>query len=230
MKAKPTYEELEQRIKKLEKESIERKRAERKLKESEEKYRLLFNKGGDAILVAPLSPDKEHEYIDVNEIACKRYGYTKEEFLKMTPKDLAINDLKGKILEIKEKLFDGNKIVTEMIHVAKDGTRIPVELSIANVEIEGRPVGFAFARDITERKRTGDEKERLINDLQKALSEVKTLQGFLPICSHCKKIRDDKGYWNQIEAYIHAHSDAEFSHSICPECAKNHYPDFDLSE
>jgi len=67
-----------------------------------------------------------------------------------------------------------------------------------------------------------------LQDLQAALSEVKTLRGFLPICSYCKKIRDDKGYWNQIESYIQGHSDAEFSHSICQECAKKYYPDMDI--
>jgi len=66
--------------------------------------------------------------------------------------------------------------------------------------------------------------------LEYALNEVKTLQGLFPICSFCKRIRDDKGYWNQIEAYIHEHSGAEFSHGVCPECAKEHYPDIDLQE
>jgi len=65
--------------------------------------------------------------------------------------------------------------------------------------------------------------------LEDALTEVSTLQGLLPICSFCKRIRDDKGYWNQIEAYIHEHSEAEFSHGVCPECAKVHYPDFIFS-
>ena len=65
-------------------------------------------------------------------------------------------------------------------------------------------------------------------DLQEALSKVKTLSGLLPICTHCKKIRDDQGYWNQIEAYIEKHSDAAFSHSICRECAKKYYPDLKL--
>ena len=63
------------------------------------------------------------------------------------------------------------------------------------------------------------------NELQEALSEIKTLSGLLPICASCKKIRDDKGYWNQIEAYIRDRSEAEFSHSICPECAKHLYPE-----
>ena len=72
------------------------------------------------------------------------------------------------------------------------------------------------------------QREKLIHELQKALSEVKTLRGFLPICSYCKKIRDDKGYWNQIEEYIQDHSATEFSHGICQECAKKHYPDMDI--
>lgn len=67
-----------------------------------------------------------------------------------------------------------------------------------------------------------------LKDLKEALVDIKTLTGLLPICSHCKKIRDDKGYWSQIESYIHEHSDAEFSHSICPECADKYYPEMDL--
>lgn len=65
-------------------------------------------------------------------------------------------------------------------------------------------------------------------ELKEALSQVKKLSGLLPICMHCKKIRDDKGYWNQIEAYIDNHSEAQFSHSICNECAEKHYPDLDI--
>jgi len=72
------------------------------------------------------------------------------------------------------------------------------------------------------------KRKKVIRDLEKALSDVKKLSGLLPICSHCKKIRDGKGYWNQIEAYIRDHSDAEFSHGICQECAKKHYPDLDI--
>ena len=67
-------------------------------------------------------------------------------------------------------------------------------------------------------------KERT-RELHTALDEVKVLSGFLPICASCKQIRDDKGYWTQIESYIREHSEAEFSHSICPECAKKLYPD-----
>ena len=75
-------------------------------------------------------------------------------------------------------------------------------------------------QDVTEMKKSEKEREKLIGELQKALNEIRTLRGILPICSYCKKIRDDKGYWNQIEKYISDHSEAGFSHGICPECAK----------
>lgn len=74
-------------------------------------------------------------------------------------------------------------------------------------------------------KQADEDKSKLIIQLQDSLSEIRKLSGLLPICSSCKKIRDDKGYWNQIESYIREHSEAEFSHSICPECAKKLYPD-----
>jgi hypothetical protein len=85
-----------------------------------------------------------------------------------------------------------------------------------------------IARDITERKLAEEEREKLISKLQEALDNIKTLKGLLPICANCKKIRDDKGYWNQIETYIRHRSDAKFSHSICPDCAKKLYPDLEL--
>lgn len=66
--------------------------------------------------------------------------------------------------------------------------------------------------------------------LQRQLKEIKVLKGFLPICANCKKIRDDKGYWTQVEKYVADHSEAEFSHSICPDCAKKLYPEYYFSE
>lgn len=76
------------------------------------------------------------------------------------------------------------------------------------------------------RERYDNESRELIEQLEKALSEVKTLEGLLPICANCKKIRDDTGYWNQIEAYFQDHSDARFTHSVCPECVEELYPEF----
>jgi DNA-binding NtrC family response regulator len=75
-----------------------------------------------------------------------------------------------------------------------------------------------------ERKKMEVEREKLVQELKDALAKVKLLSGFLPICCSCKKIRDDQGYWQQIEAYISHHSEAEFSHGLCEECAKKLYP------
>lgn len=80
--------------------------------------------------------------------------------------------------------------------------------------------------DVTARKEAELENQRLLAELREALDNVKVLRGFLPICASCKKIRDDKGYWNQIESYIRDHSDAEFSHGICPDCEAELYPDY----
>lgn len=69
-----------------------------------------------------------------------------------------------------------------------------------------------------------------VEELQRALEEVKSLRGILPICASCKKIRDDSGYWQQVEEYVRDHSDVQFSHGICPGCMKNLYPDLELPD
>lgn len=86
----------------------------------------------------------------------------------------------------------------------------------------------ALFEDIAERKKTKVANEKLIQELKEALEEVDTLRGFLPICTQCKKIRDDSGYWQQIDIYIKDRSKVEFSHSICPDCAAELYPDIKL--
>ena len=91
------------------------------------------------------------------------------------------------------------------------------------VQIAG---AIANAQLFAERKRVEEAREKLVGELQKALSEVKTLRGIFPICASCKKIRDDKGYWTQIEVYIRDRSEAQFSHGICPECKEKLYGDF----
>jgi hypothetical protein len=70
------------------------------------------------------------------------------------------------------------------------------------------------------------ERERLILELQEALSKVKQLSGLLPICASCKQIRDDKGYWTQVEVYMSEHTEIDFTHTVCPECTKKLYPEY----
>ena len=102
-----------------------------------------------------------------------------------------------------------------VLAILKQVAEIKEKLSLAQQEIDRRI-------------KAEKERDRVIEDLQNALSEIKTLRGFLPICSYCSNIRDDQGTWNSFEDYVQKHSEAQFSHSICPKCAKIHYPDFDL--
>jgi len=69
--------------------------------------------------------------------------------------------------------------------------------------------------------------EQRIAELETALSQIRTLQGLIPMCAACKKVRDDQGYWQQVEDYLMEHSDAAFSHALCPECLKVHYPEYE---
>ena len=82
----------------------------------------------------------------------------------------------------------------------------------------GQQVIYSVARDITDQKLAEQEREQLVQQLQTALAEVRTLQGILPICSYCKSIRDDQNYWQSVEAYLAKHTDTQFSHGICPAC------------
>ena len=90
----------------------------------------------------------------------------------------------------------------------------------------GQPVHFiAQIQNITERKNIEVEREKLIDELQQTLAEINTLRGIIPICAWCKKIRDDQGFWNQVEIYFSKHTNAKFSHGMCPNCMKKLYPD-----
>jgi hypothetical protein len=90
-----------------------------------------------------------------------------------------------------------------------------------NAPLLERSIRYAIAR-----KQAAEEQERLIAKLKDALAQIKTISGLIPICAGCKKIRDDEGFWQQLESYISRHSDAVFSHGLCPECVKRLYPDF----
>jgi YesN/AraC family two-component response regulator len=95
--------------------------------------------------------------------------------------------------------------------------------------IKGRITGEILTRSICyaiERKKLENEEKRLVHELREAIEKIRTLKGLIPICASCKKIRDDQGYWNQVEVYISEHSEAEFSHGICPDCAEKIYGRF----
>ena len=122
----------------------------------------------------------------------------------------------------------GQPVTVEHTHCGADGKCRDMEVHCFPIfDDRGTLVQIIeYCIDISERKQATAEREKLIVDLQKALDDVKTLQGLLPICAGCKKIRDDKGYWNTIESYLCEHTDAEFTHGLCPDCVTRLYPGY----
>lgn len=204
----------------------DRKQAEDALRASEEKYRLLVETATDVVFT--MNDRLEMTYI--SPVVFRLLGFTAEEALKRKPADI----LTPPSYELAMRLFaeemsieadhtqDKNRIrVIELEEYCKDGSTIWTETTFNAIrDEEGKFIGMlGITRDISGRKRAEKEREKLIQERETALSEMKILSGMLPICATCKKIRDDSGYWNQIESYIKSHSEADFSHSICPECA-----------
>jgi len=165
----------------------------------------------------------------VNQTDVEMLGYTREEMIGQyiwkfnVGEEIAREQVLAKLAG---KLPPGREL--ERTYRRKDGTTFPVLIEDRLIRDEkGQIKGIrCIIQDITERKKAEAEREKLIQELQEALAKVKTLRGLIPICASCKKIRDDQGYWKQIESYVRDHSEAEFSHGICPECMKKLYPDF----
>ncbi len=179
----------------------------------------------DAIISEDLSGIIETWNVGAEEI----FGYTAQEIVGKHISVLLPPGHTDEIPDILGRISTGANIENfETVRMRKDGTLIQVSLTFSAIKDEnGRIVGASkIAHDISERKRIETERNKLVVDLQEALAKVKQLSGLLPICASCKKIRDDKGYWKQIETYITEHSEALFSHAICPECGKKLYPEY----
>lgn len=159
------------------------------------------------------------------------YGYTAAEMLGRSSLLLIPSARPGELPELYQLLQQGRPIERfETVRRRKDGSLVEVSITLSPIkDATGRVVGASsIARDISQRKQEERERLRLIEDLSDALGNVKTLSGLLPICSGCKKIRNDAGYWEAVEVYIKQHSNADFTHGLCPECVERLYPEYHL--
>ena len=168
--------------------------------------------------------DMEGKILEINESYCRLMGYKAEELTGTNIRDLIIEESPEKTADRIQQTRLKRSHQFETRHRRRDGVVVDMEVSATFAQVDGGRI-FTFLRDITERKQAEKERNQLIEKLQNALAEIKTLQGLIPICANCKKVRNDEGYWLQIEKYIQERSDVKFSHSICPTCAKKLYPD-----
>ena len=206
----------------------ERKRAEESLQLERNLLRTLIDNLPDMIFFK----DVEGRYILDNQSHLRSMGMKHQEDIigkrssDFNPPELAklYMDDEMQVIQSKKEMLDKEELA---IHQDTGEQRWHLTSKVPLIDSHGKVTGVVgIARDITEHKRAEAERERLIKELQDAIADIKVLSGLVPICSSCKKIRDDKGYWTQLEGYIQEHTQAKFSHGVCPDCMKKLYPDF----
>jgi PAS domain S-box-containing protein len=205
----------------------EQKKAEQQLLEAREYAESIIRTIRNSLVVI----DSHMKIVSANDSFYRNFNISSEEaegqlFYDLNGRQWDIPELKNLL----EHILPGENIV-ENFEVNQDFPSLGQRTMLLNVrkifrETLEKSLILISIEDITERKKMIEEKTRLINHLQESLTHINTLKGLIPICSSCKKIRDDNGYWHQVEAYIEEHSHAEFSHGICPECLANFYPEY----
>jgi PAS domain S-box-containing protein len=182
---------------------------------------MIFQKTLDAMMIIEI---KTGNILVANQAAYDIFGYEKEalegkHYSMLFPED---TDVPG--LEEENGVVHYDAVFVQTFQCA-DGTCKQMDLTLTMIPWQLHSAILTTFRDASNRINAEQEREKLISELQSAMEKIKTLRGLLPICAHCKKVRDDEGYWQQVEVYVRDHSLAEFSHGICPECLNTHYKD-----
>jgi len=191
--------------------------------EALQKFDRLFRMNPAPMAVTELP---ERLFIDVNDAFIRTLGYSRNEIIGKTSYELNIFPDENDRKLIAETIAQyGQFKEIEMKFKTKSGDSLIGLFSGEIIESQAKRYFLTVMIDITEKIHAQEEYKKIIQELQNALQEIKTLRGIIPICANCKKIRNDNGYWEQVELYISKHTTAQFSHGICPECVKKLYPD-----
>ena len=190
----------------------------------ERKFTRVFHSAPYSMLITRLA---DGAVLDANACFARIMGYSLDDIIgKKSTRELQLwpheEDRESLVRELREKGVVHN---IETVLKKKNGECITTRFSAEILTLNQETCILSTIEDVTQRKQAAAERERLLVEREKALSDVKVLSGLLPICAGCKKIRDDSGYWNQIETYIKQHSEAEFSHGLCPDCLRGLYPE-----
>lgn len=186
-----------------------------------ELYELLFEHSLDGIMLTVPNGD----ILDANPAACRMLGRTREEIVRLGRAGV-MDCSDGRLETFLEERKKTGKAHGELTARRNDGSLFPVEFSsVVFRSPSGDTRTCLIIRDISQRKAGESERERLISELRETLARVKTLSGLLPMCAACRKIRDRQDVWHSLENYIRTHTEADFSHGICPDCRQRLYPE-----
>lgn len=200
----------------------------------EERYQIVIDNANEAIMVIQ---DGIVKFFNQKALDIAGYDsqedYLNKSFLHFVPPDYQPMIMDRHLRRQRGEYVD-NFYQVKVVH--KKGHIIWLQLTAVKIDWEGRPASLAFLYDITDHKKAEEQLlqyknklehmvEERTKELKKALLEVRTLKGLIPVCASCKNIRDDKGYWKLMEDYIRTNSDADITHGLCPDCAVSLYPD-----
>jgi PAS domain S-box-containing protein len=206
--------------------ALEKKRRIGEIVDSQRLYAQMFHNNHAIKLL--IDPD-DGSILDANQAACEFYGYLHEEITSISIFD--INQLpRPEVTRRMQQARNSQRIDFTFPHRCADGSVRQMEVHSGRIKHGERELLLSILFDITEREQAERERERALSELRQTLEHVRTLRGLLPICSVCKKIRDDHGYWQQLEAYIARHSEATFTHGICPACEQKLLDDLNHSQ
>lgn len=222
-----TYEQLERAVENMKREAEAYATMAAELDQSRQIIEGILN----ALPARVFWKDRDGVFVGCNDALAKDAGYgSARDIVGKTDFDMPWRDQAEGYREHDRRVMESGlpELLIEEAQTTPGGTTITlltskVPLRSASGEVTGV---LGTYMDISDRKRTEEALERERSRVAAALEQVKTLRGILPICADCKKVRDDTGYWSQVEKYVAEHSEAKFSHGICPDCAAKLYPEY----